>query len=121
MLFLDKILLMLQSLKRAHKIDPQNPRLHTCLVRFNEGLSQCRDGLDPVVKEVLDREVPALLCSKGSHQLNSEYLEAHSNRLEAVLEAAKIMYWLDQATQSTAISLVTKLDNNFRDLFIEVG
>lgn len=111
---------MLQSLKRAHKIDPQNPKLHTCLVRFNEGLNQCQDGLDSVVKEVLDKEVPALLDGKSSGELNAEYLAAHSDRLEAVLEAAKIMYWLDQSTQQTAISLVTKLDNKFRDLYIEV-
>lgn len=32
--FPDKFLLMLQSVKRAYAIDPDNPWLHQCLVRF---------------------------------------------------------------------------------------
>ena len=35
-MFLDKLLLMLQSLKRAVIVDPTHPKLHECLVKFSK-------------------------------------------------------------------------------------
>ena len=32
--FLDKPLLMLQSIKRAFATDPEHPKLHECIIRF---------------------------------------------------------------------------------------
>nr|CAH7754284.1 unnamed protein product [Callosobruchus chinensis] len=39
-----KVLLMLQSLKRAHKVEPRNPRLHSCLVRFYQYVQNVKDS-----------------------------------------------------------------------------
>ncbi len=37
----DKLLLMLQSVKRAHSIDPSHPRLHECLIKIHKKGKYC--------------------------------------------------------------------------------
>lgn len=45
----------------------------------------------------------------------------NSNRLEATLEGARSLYYLDPKSLNTALSLVTSLDNKFVDVNIEVS
>lgn len=112
---------MLQSIKRAHKLDANNPKLHSCLIRFYEFINQSKNDWEPAVEEVIKQEMKLLLDDKNAKQLNKEFLERHSKSLEHVLEAAKMMYYLDRNNQNDALSLITNLDNNYHDVNIQVS
>ncbi|KAJ8945753.1 hypothetical protein NQ314_009062 [Rhamnusium bicolor] len=118
---MEKVLLMLQSLKRAHKVDPKNPKLHSCLIRFLQIIQDHKDNWDPSVEEVVTKETKVYFDGKDAHQLNKEFLENNSDSLKAVFEGAKMMYHLDNKTQCQAVSLVTSLDNKYQDVNIEVS
>lgn len=120
-LLLEKVLLMLQSIKRAYKLDSNHPKLHSCLIRFYEFINQSKDCWDPAVEEVVRKEVKVLLKDKDAKQLNKEFLERHSKSLEHVLEGAKMMYYLDPKNQSDALNLVINFDNNYCDINIQVS
>ncbi|KAJ8922616.1 hypothetical protein NQ315_007648, partial [Exocentrus adspersus] len=115
-----KVLLMLQSLKRAHKVDPKNPKLHSCLIRFHQIIEEQKGNWDPSVKEVVTQETKIYFEGKNAYDLNREFLENNSNSLRAVLEGTKMMYHLDNKSQSRAVSLVTSLDNKYQDVDIEI-
>ncbi|CAH1159834.1 unnamed protein product [Phaedon cochleariae] len=115
-----KVLLMLQSIKRAQQIDPKNPKLHSCLVRFFEHIAEVRSDWEPCIEEVVSRETESYFAGKGAHALNEDFLERNSHSLWAVLEGAKMMYHLDNKCQSRAIELVTSLDNKYQDVNIEI-
>ncbi|XP_068907663.1 N-alpha-acetyltransferase 16, NatA auxiliary subunit isoform X2 [Tenebrio molitor] len=114
-----KVLLMLQSLKRAHKVSPNNPKLHSCLIRFYEVINQNKGSWDAAVEEVVTQEAQLLFNGKDAKQLNKEFLEDNSHSLEAFLECCRMMYYLDNKTQSTALSLVTNLDNKYEDINLQ--
>lgn len=60
----NKILLMLQSVKRAHKLDSYNSSLRQQLQRFLERVSKLKEGgelLEPI-RKVLDIEIEKLQC-----------------------------------------------------------
>uniref|UniRef100_A0A6P7GYM4 N-alpha-acetyltransferase 16, NatA auxiliary subunit-like n=1 Tax=Diabrotica virgifera virgifera TaxID=50390 RepID=A0A6P7GYM4_DIAVI len=115
-----KSLLMLQSLKRAYKVDPKNPKLHSCLIRFYQFVQKNKTSWDPNVDQVITQETKVYLEGKDAVSLNKEFLEKNSNSLGAVLEGAKVMYELDKKRQNEAISLATSLDNKYDDVNIEV-
>lgn len=43
---------MLQSLKRAYQVDPKNPKLHSCLIRFYQFIQENKGSWDPSVEQV---------------------------------------------------------------------
>ncbi|CAB3378711.1 Hypothetical predicted protein [Cloeon dipterum] len=104
-----KPLLMLQSIKRAHRIDPENAILHSCLVRFLTFLGKA-GALAPAVSQVIQTETKAIFQGRDARQMNAQYLAAHERSLPARLEVARMMYLLDPSTQESAISLATALD-----------
>lgn len=112
---------MLQSIKRAYKLDPNNPKLHSCLIRFYAHVNQSKDKWESAVEEVVKSEVKNLFNDKDAKQLNKEYLEKYSNSLECNLEGAKMYYHLDNKEQATALKLVTNLDNKYKDVNIKVS
>lgn len=112
---------MLQSIKRAYKLDSINPKLHSCLVRFYEFVNQSNDNWDSAVEQVVKSEVKSFFNDKDGKQLNKEYLETFSNSLESILEGAKMLYHLDKKEQQKALSLVTNLDNKYKDVNIKVS
>ncbi|KAG7273608.1 LOW QUALITY PROTEIN: hypothetical protein CRUP_011037 [Coryphaenoides rupestris] len=59
----EKYLLMLQSVKRAVAIDPSDPWLHQCLVRFFKGVSESTALAEPV-RTVLKQEISRLFAAK---------------------------------------------------------
>nr|XP_023023297.1 N-alpha-acetyltransferase 16, NatA auxiliary subunit-like [Leptinotarsa decemlineata] len=115
-----RVLLMLQSLKRAHQVDPKHPKVHSCLIRFSQFINEIRSSWDPRVEEVVLKESKLFFNGKDAHKLNKEFLENNSDSLRAVLEGAKMMYHLDNKSQSQAIELVTSLDNKYQDVNIQV-
>ncbi|XP_076628911.1 N-alpha-acetyltransferase 15/16 isoform X2 [Colletes latitarsis] len=82
-------LLMLKSIKRAHGLDPNNPDLHSCLVRFMLHIS--RSPLVGAVREVVKRQTAGIYRSLTPMQLNREFLKANRNSLPHLLQAAKMM------------------------------
>lgn len=112
---------MLQSLKRAHKVDPKNPKLHSCLIRFHQIIQEQKGGWDPSVEEVIMQETKIYFDGKGAKELNKEFLENNSDSLRAVFEGTKMMYHLDNKSQSHAVTLVTSLNDKYQDVNIEVS
>ncbi|XP_055623434.1 N-alpha-acetyltransferase 15, NatA auxiliary subunit [Toxorhynchites rutilus septentrionalis] len=108
-----KLLLMLQSLKRARAIDANHPTLHNCIIRFNKILESqiAANEVDENVKLVIDRERVQLFREASSAtELNDNYLAANRDNVDALYEAAKIMYQLDSGRRDEAVSLLTTVD-----------
>ncbi|CAI5677300.1 N-alpha-acetyltransferase 15, NatA auxiliary subunit isoform X3 [Oreochromis niloticus] len=76
----EKYLLMLQSIKRAVNIEPSNPWLHQCLVRFFKGVSESTD-LAEAVRTVLTHEISRLFGESSPQSFNKNYLSQHSNSI----------------------------------------
>ena len=99
---------MLRSINRAHQLEPNNPELHSCLVRFLRHTST--SNLESTVTEVIKRQSLNMFPSANATQLNADYLKRNSASLPHVLQAARMLYLLDPTQQQRAISLVTSLE-----------
>lgn len=102
---------MLRSIKRAHRLDANNPDLHTCLVRFLLHINKQSTLLEGAVGEVVKRQTAGIFSSSKPAQLNAEYLKKNRNSLPHLLQGASMLYVLDPSAQSKALSLVINLDN----------
>jgi len=78
---------MLQSIKRAHRLDPNNPKLHSYLILYHGYLTRWQGSLDASVATVLKQEMEPIFRARDPHQMNAEFLAANSNSLEALLES----------------------------------
>ncbi|XP_055588118.1 N-alpha-acetyltransferase 15, NatA auxiliary subunit [Uranotaenia lowii] len=108
-----KLLLMLQSLKRARVIDASNATLHSCIIRFYQILEAriANNEIDESVKLVIDREREKMFAgAKSASQLNDNFLAAHRGNLEVLYETTQIMYQLDQSRRDEAVNLITSVD-----------
>lgn len=114
-----KPLLMLQSIKRAHRLDPNNPKLHSCLILCHGYLTRRQGSLDTAVATVLKQEMEPIFRGRDVHQMNAEFLAANSKSLEALFESARMMYHLDPSKQETAISLATTLDKDIEGVTLQ--
>lgn len=103
----DRTLLMLRSIKRAHRLDANNPDLHTCLVRFLLHIN--KSPLEGAVGEVVKRQTADIFSGTKAAQLNAEYLKRNRNSLPHLLQGARMLYVLDPSAQTKALSLVTGL------------
>lgn len=112
---------MLQSLKRAHKVDSKNPKLHSCSIRYYLFIQKDKVNWDPSIEEVVSKETKIFFENKDAFRLNKEYMENNSESLKAIYEGAKVMYQLDNNSQSQALSLITSLDNKYKDVDIQVS
>ncbi|ELU08201.1 hypothetical protein CAPTEDRAFT_222736 [Capitella teleta] len=114
-----KVLLMLQSLKRAFAIDPSHPTLHTCLVRFQK-LVKDSTSLKPTIAAVLKKEMQSLVQDKDPATLNKEFLEQNPLSLPHLLAGAKMSFYLDASSQEKSISLATKLSADVQGVTIKM-
>ncbi|XP_058812640.1 N-alpha-acetyltransferase 15, NatA auxiliary subunit [Topomyia yanbarensis] len=108
-----KLLLMLQSLKRARAIDAINSTLHNCTIRFFKILERriAAGEIDANVKLVIERERMQLFRgAKTAAELNDNYLTMARNNADALYEVAKIMYQLDGKRRDEAVKLFTSVD-----------
>uniref|UniRef100_A0A8D8J2U1 N-alpha-acetyltransferase 16, NatA auxiliary subunit n=1 Tax=Culex pipiens TaxID=7175 RepID=A0A8D8J2U1_CULPI len=108
-----KLLLMLQSLKRARAIAANNPTLHNCIIRFYKALEAriASKEIDESVKLVIDRERPKLFRGANSAaELNESFLAANRASNDALYEVAKIMYQLDEKRRDEAVKLLTSVE-----------
>ncbi|XP_049765257.1 N-alpha-acetyltransferase 15, NatA auxiliary subunit [Schistocerca serialis cubense] len=114
-----KPLLMLQAMKRAYRLEPEHPKLHSCLIVGHGLLERWQATLDPAVATVLRQEMLPIFRGRDPHQMNVQFLAAHSNSLQSLIEGAKMMYRLDPSKQETALKLVTKLDKDIADVNLQ--
>ncbi len=75
---------MLQSIKRAVKIDPEDPRVHGCIVRFQAFVAdkEKSDSLAGPVKQVLSSETTALFTTKTARERNEQFMQKDSKSLD---------------------------------------
>jgi len=112
----DKILLMLQSIKRAHDLDPHHPVLHFQKALFiRKYLAGCsvQPFADPVA-EVLNHQIEKIFGTSQVENidlkaLNDQYLKTRGSTLAHLLAVAKVQFLLDSAKQKEAIALCTDL------------
>lgn len=104
-----RTLLMLQSIKRAHRLDSNNPDLHSCIVRFLRHIAAAR--LDGPVAEVVERQTKEIYSSPDPIKFNNAFLIKNSKSLSHLLQAGRMLYLLDSSNQAKALSLVTRFDN----------
>jgi len=85
-----KPLLMVQSVKRALKADPDHPELHSCLIRLFRFLEEGKLLSDTVsnaaVAAVLQTESQTLFNNMDASQLNKQFLEHKANSLPHLLQ-----------------------------------
>uniref|UniRef100_A0A3Q2NWZ3 N-alpha-acetyltransferase 15, NatA auxiliary subunit a n=1 Tax=Fundulus heteroclitus TaxID=8078 RepID=A0A3Q2NWZ3_FUNHE len=115
----EKYLLMLQSIKRAVAIDPSNPWLHQCLVRF---FKKVRDSADlaEAVSTVLKQEISRLFGDSNPQSFNKNYLSRHSSCIPHRVAAAKMMVYLEPSSDKMACEIATALDESLSGRSIQI-
>lgn len=102
----NKVLLMLQSIKRARAIDREDARLHLNLVKFSKVLQSLKSSeQNDFVKTVIEKESVGLFDGKSAKDLNANILKDHGYSFDHVFNAAKAMYHLDSSTKEQAVKL----------------
>ncbi|CAL4189192.1 unnamed protein product, partial [Meganyctiphanes norvegica] len=103
------------SLKRAHKLEPQNPELHTCFVRFLQHRQEKfgSDAESPVA-QVINLELNNLLTNTDPTQLNEDFLNKHQESIAHRLQAARSMVLLDSIQRERAINIGTSLESHLQ-------
>ncbi|XP_041929520.1 N-alpha-acetyltransferase 15, NatA auxiliary subunit a isoform X1 [Alosa sapidissima] len=115
----EKYLLMLQSVKRAFSMDPDDPWLHQCLVRFFKGVSSSKD-LPDAVKTVLNKETGRLFGEHDPQSYNKNFLSKHNHSIPHRVAAAKMMVYLDPSSEKMAVELATCLDESLSGRSIQI-
>lgn len=115
----NKLLLMLQAIKRAQKIDATDAQLHACIIRFVRALNRQSADIAPAVRSVIDKQVALLLGGKSALDLNAEVLRTHSQSAQHVLQASHQLYELDVSRRDEAVALCTAVEN-FPQISLEV-
>lgn len=100
---------MAQSVKRALKVDPNHPQLHSCLIRLHRFLTK-GDLLNesvshPAVAAVLKSETePLFRHHQQAEQLNQEFLEQNANSLPHLLQG--IPTYIGSSLDVTVVQLL---------------
>lgn len=118
----EKPLLMLQSVKRAYRLDKNNADVHACIVRLSSALDRWlrTDKLSEPVTEVIQNEMAPILQNRTTLEINQQFLEANSDDLAAIFQGARMMYFLDPSTQETAIKLAINIDPSLKGVNIQM-
>ncbi|XP_038056250.1 N-alpha-acetyltransferase 15, NatA auxiliary subunit-like isoform X2 [Patiria miniata] len=114
----DKLLLMLQAVKRGHVVDASNAALHECLVKLAIKVNERGDLAEPV-QTVLSGELERLLGGKQLKAFNQDFIDAHQHSLEHRTIGAKCLFHLDPSNQETALSLATYLGDELTDTTLQ--
>ncbi|XP_045778585.1 N-alpha-acetyltransferase 15, NatA auxiliary subunit isoform X2 [Maniola jurtina] len=107
----EKPLLMLQSIKRAWRLDSSHSHLHDCLLRFRSWLDDKQAGLPPSVAVVIETEMRPMFQGRSAQAMAEEYMKESSERSQlAALWGARAMRRLQPARAPEALKLATRLD-----------
>lgn len=95
----EKVMLMLQSLKRAVKLNPNDPIVHRQLALFYDFVERNREKLSQPIRQVLKLEMDRILNLntdelKSALQLNEKLLETNKDSLVHRLESLKVIAML---------------------------
>ncbi|KJE95561.1 NMDA receptor-regulated protein 1 [Capsaspora owczarzaki ATCC 30864] len=112
----NKPLLMLQSLKRAQRIDANNADLHKAIVQFALRVAANGATYQPTVSTVINQALPELLNKQTPKQFVEAYKPA---TLLQVLRNAEARLLVDPASKSQAIKLVVDAASKASDATIE--
>jgi len=116
----EKPLLMLQSIKRAMKVNASDPRLHGCLIRFQKFVEERGSGFAGPVNQVIDQETQSFFTNKSTaRERNEQFIQSHSNTLDHRLVGAKMQALLDPSNLESAVQLVTKLDDSIKEISLQ--
>ncbi|XP_070553999.1 N-alpha-acetyltransferase 15, NatA auxiliary subunit-like [Ptychodera flava] len=113
-----KLLLMLQSIKRAQSIDANHPYLQYCLCELSRRADK-EPNLPEAVSTVIRQELKKLLGDKDMKQYNDDFISRNSNSLGHLIEGARGLYILDPSAKDRAIELITQLGDNLTDRNLE--
>jgi peptide alpha-N-acetyltransferase len=105
-----RVLLMLQAIQRGLRANPDHSTFHWCLTRFLRFIAKKSSSFPAAMKTVLQKCQPEQLKEKTAEQLNSTFIQNHSNDLSALLIGARSMFLLDPSSQDKAVQLATNLD-----------
>lgn len=104
----NKLLIMLQALKRAYAIDPNNATLHGCIVRFirllDKNLANANEFVSVVIKREMETDLP--IIGKKSSVLNEEYIAKNKDSAEALIAGARALYDESPNNKTKAIDLL---------------
>ncbi|XP_002740751.1 N-alpha-acetyltransferase 15, NatA auxiliary subunit [Saccoglossus kowalevskii] len=108
----DKLLLMLQSIKRIWNIDSNNSRLHFCVCRFVKAVEDKKDIAD-AVSSVIKQELKKLIGDQDMKTFNEEFIARNPNSLEHIIAGAQGKYVYSNS--DSVIDLITQLGDNLED------
>lgn len=114
-----KPLLMLQSIQRAMLCNPNDPRLHSCIVRFLSKVKEDESSYTDIVKQVLEKKVPSITEEKDIAKHNMDFLQKYPNSLRTQLEVGRGLYALDKENKD-ALKMVTSLSEDFGDISLKL-
>lgn len=104
----NKLLIMLQALKRAFAIDSNNATLHGCIIRFIKLLNKTLPNANEFVRIVIQREMATELpiIGKRSGDLNNEFIARNKDSAEALIAGARVIYDDSPDNKTKAIELL---------------
>lgn len=115
-----RLLLQLQSIKRARQIDANDAHLHACVVRFHRALQRQAADIAPAVRTVIERETAQLFGGRTAAQLNEACGAANGASAQHVLQVARSAYELDAARRDEAVQMVLAVER-FEAFTLEVS
>uniref|UniRef100_UPI00358E91D4 N-alpha-acetyltransferase 16, NatA auxiliary subunit-like n=1 Tax=Myxine glutinosa TaxID=7769 RepID=UPI00358E91D4 len=115
-----KLLLMLQSARRAFCLDANHPWLHERLVRLACAVSERRAEAPPPVATVLDHKLPGLVGDDGVKSFNERFIRRNEFLIQHSLAGARMMFFLEPSSHQHAIALATRLNDSMTDQCIKV-
>ncbi|CAH0663826.1 unnamed protein product [Spodoptera exigua] len=115
----DKPLLMLQSIKRAHRLDPEHHHLHDCLLRFQGWLDDNLASLNPAVAAVIAKEIEPMVRGRSTVEMAEQLVSspAAARCQAAALSGARALRRHLPARADHALKLATSLQ--YPDLSIQ--
>jgi len=104
----NKLLIMLQALKRAYAINPNNATLHGCIIRFIKLLDKKLSSANEFVRIVIQREIETELAiiGKRSGDVNDDFIARNKDSADAVIAAARVYYDDSADNKTKAIELL---------------
>lgn len=76
---------MLQSIKRSHRINPEHPMFHSCLIRFMDKLLKS-DNIQEEMQSVLNKQLEPILGGRSAAEINTQFLNKYHKSLPALVQ-----------------------------------
>lgn len=99
---------MLQALKRAYAINPNNATLHGCIIRFikllDKKLSSANEFVRIVIQREIEKELP--IIGKRSNDVNNDFFAMNKDSADALIAAARVYYEDSADNKTKAIELL---------------